>query len=234
MIKNSAKVLIICLLAFSFDAFSEEEGRYYFGLGAGLSNGYVSSDGGLPSGKYGGASLYSFALGRQFNNNIALEVEVSSRGDFINNKNQIETDKGNLSRSVSISSLSAMLNGYYYYYNQGANFKPYITGGVGLSKNKVSNRITVEATPDEYQFSEIIDGSNTTSFSWKLGTGARYALDSHFEVDFRYQFINLGNVSLGRSESNYNYKGYLSSGYITPRSSELRAHEIMAGIIYKF
>ncbi len=231
--KKSAKLLIFCLSILAFDALSEE-GKYYVELSAGVSNGYVPYGGELPSGRYGSAGVYSFALGKQFNDRIAFDVELSHRGDYTNNDDSYTTNEGVHNVSISIYSLATMLNGYYYYYDKNIDFKPYVTGGAGLSRNKTSNATTAGIDTEKEQRSQITSGKSATSFAWKLGTGVKYKLDSRFEADFRYQFVDLGSAKVSNTTSCYNNGSYIGSTIEAAKSSKLKTHEFLVGVIYKF
>ena len=232
-LRSSAGLLVLCMLSLALGA-SAEEDKYYIGLGLGRSNGYVPNTGELPDGKYGGASVYSFSLGKQFSNRLAFDIEISHRGDFKNNDTSFSTNIGTKEATISISSLSAMLNGYYYYFDKSPSFKPYLTGGVGLSRNKTSNLVVTGNDIDNEPASMVTEGSTTTSFAWKLGAGVKYILGSSFEADFRYQFVNLGDAKMGNSESDYRNGTYVGSEHVVLRPSRLRAHELLVGIVYKF
>ncbi len=233
LVKLSSKLLMSCMFICAFNASSAEEGRYYLGLGLGKSNGYIPHTGEMPSGRYDEASVYSFSIGRQFDGNIAADFEVSSRGDYTNNDHSYKTKMGTYQTNVSVSSLSAMLNGYYYY-DKFTSFKPYLTAGAGLSQNKTSNLVVTGDDINNEPFSMVTDGGKATSFAWKVGAGTKYILDSHFEADFRYQYVNLGEVKTGNLESTNSNGAYVGSEYISPSYSKLRAHEFLIGIVYKF
>ena len=230
--KASAKLLMLCMLTLSFDGFAEENG-YYIELSAGLSNGYVSAGGDIPSGKYGGSSVYNIAFGNKFNNQVAIDVEFSKRGDYTNNKVATQTPEGPATAGISISSLSAMLNGYYYYYDGFENFKPYITGGLGVAQNKTGSLIESGQVNGELS-NQVINGGKTSGFAWKLGAGVKCRLNSRFDVDLKYQFVNLGSVKTSNSYTTYVNNSYNHSGSEAYSSSKLTAHELLLGLVYKF
>ena len=232
IMKVNSKILMLFLGVMACDASANQDG-YYVGLGLGKSNAKIPYGGDLPSGKYGGASVYSFVLGRQFNEKIAFELDASYRGDFVNNDRNYDTDDGVKKVGTSISSLSVMLNGYYYYYSQSAFFKPYILGGLGVSSNKTENMVVTWFDQGE-ALSRVTSGASSASFAWKLGAGVKFALDSCFDLDLRYQFVDLGNVKLGNSVRNYYEGSDLGSDPVTPRSNKMRSQEFLVGVIYKF
>jgi opacity protein-like surface antigen len=228
------KLLVISSIAIPSLVLAEEARPYYIELNAGFSNGYIPHNDGMPSGRYGGAAVSSIAFGRQFNDKLAFDLDLSYRGDFNNDDKSYKTAlSDNATVSTSITSLSAMINGYYYYYNEYPGFRPYITGGVGLAMNK-TGQFKMTYQDDNDSCAVVAEGEKTTSFAWKLGTGIKYQLNNNFEVDFRYQFVNLGNVKQKSSESSYYNGKYLSSENITSKNSILKSHEVLVGIVYKF
>jgi opacity protein-like surface antigen len=233
--KTRSKLLIISLAAlFSLSAVAEEERPYYFEFGFGRSNGYVPYTGELPSGRYSGASVASVALGKQFNDRIAFDVELSYRGEYTNNDDSLNTTDGIQKATTSINSISTMLNGYFVYYNKHPDFKPYITAGAGISRNKTGKTTVSGTDANNDQLTISQDGNTNTSFSWKLGSGIRYKLDSSFDVDLRYQYVDLGNVSINNTTTAYSDGSYQGTSTEAIKTSRLSSHEILVGIIYKF
>ena len=232
--KKIPQLLAFCCSFITFSAIAAEENPYYVEFGFGRSNGYVPYTGELPSGRYSGASAFNIALGKQFNEYIAFDVDLTYRGDYINNDDDVYTDHNTQKGTVTLTSLSSMLNGYYYYYNKIPNFRPYITGGIGISQNKTSNQTISGTDINGDQLTNVSEKKTTISFSWKLGTGIKYKLDNRFEVDLRYQYVDLGNVDSSNTSSAYINGIYQKTTIGTTQSSRLSAHEILVGIIYKF
>jgi|GEM_PF-2701406 len=234
--KTRYKLLITSLITLlGFSAIAAEENPYYFEFGFGRSNGYVPYTGELPSGRYSGASVASVALGKQFNERVAFDVELSYRGEYTNNDDDTNTAAGILYGRASITSLSAMLNGYFFYYDKLPDFRPYVTGGAGLAYNKTgSMTLSGISKKTKQPYSYVNEGDTTTSFAWKLGTGAKYKLDNRFEIDLRYQYVDLGSAKLGNLDSSYRNGQYTGSNYAATKSNRLSSHEIIAGIAYKF
>lgn len=232
--RSVIKLLFICLISVPFLVLAEERKPYYVELGLGFSNAYIPYNHGMPSGRYGGAAVSSIALGRQFNDRLAFDLDLSYRGEFTNNDGTYNTDNGgDASVSSSIKSLSTMINGYYYYYNKYPDFRPYITGGVGVAVNETGTLIA-KIEDDDFEYSQVDKGDRTLSFAWKIGTGIKYQLSNDFEIDLRYQFVNLGNVKQGKSASQYiNGKFHKSKSEIN-KSSALQSHELLVGIVWKF
>lgn len=232
---NPKILLLIYLNICSFLAFADEKKPYYIELSSGFSNAYIPYNYGMPSGRYGSANVSSIALGYQFNDRIALDIDFSYRGEFTNNDGTYNTNNNdNAGVSTSIKSLSTMINGYYYYYNEIPNFRPYITGGVGLVANKTGALTMTFKDKDGDKCSSITEGDRTVSFAWKIGTGIKYQLNNSFEFDLRYQFVNLGNVRQGKSVSSYMNGDFIASESKINKSSILKSHELLVGIVLKF
>lgn len=232
---NLKLLLLIYLNVFSFVAFADEKKPYYIELSSGFSNGYIPYNEGMPSGRYGSANVSSIALGYQFSDRIAFDLDFSYRGKFTNNDGSL-SNNGNEDMSVgtSIYSLSTMINGYYYYYNGYKGFRPYITGGVGVAMNKTGGLTTSFIDEDGDDCSITSGGEKTVNFAWKVGTGVKYELNDSFEFDLRYQFVNLGNVKQADSVSQYCNGEHIGSMNGITKSSSLRSHEILVGVVFKF
>lgn len=113
-----------------------------------------------------------------------------------------------------------MINGYYDF-SKGRGFNPYVTIGLGVANN------SQEANGKNGSASFL--PNNTNNLAYKIGLGAKYQLDKSFDIDIRYQFIDLGKVSIG----SYNNNSLVSTN-TTLQSGHLCANEILLGILYKF
>ena len=233
--RSVLKLLVISLIGAPSLVLAENQKPYYIELSGGFSNAYIPHNYGMPSGRYGSAALASIALGHQFNERIAFDLDLTYRGEFTNNDGTYDTSNNdNASVSTSIKSLSTMMNGYYYYYNDLPNFKPYITGGVGVAVNKTGALTMTFTDEDGERCAGVDEGDKTVNFAWKVGTGIKYQLGDNFEVDLRYQFVNLGNVKQGKLSSSYINGELIASENEINKSSALKSHEFLVGIVWKF
>lgn len=134
--------------------------------------------------------------------------------------------------NFKVSSWVAMVNGYYDFKNE-TNFMPYLTLGLGASFNKAKST---------YNTAGIVNGSTvvnlntnlaqkeTTNFAYKAGIGVRYSLNKLFDLDLRYQFVDLGKFTTS--------SGSTVIDGVTEQAAEqtvkLKSQEISLGIAYKF
>ena len=116
-----------------------------------------------------------------------------------------------------------MINLYYDITNLNG-FTPYVTLGAGVARNQTSGTqdVTFSGTGQLVETHEIPKGTKN-NFAYKLGLGARYAVNQNIDFDLRYQFVDLGKLKTSTNDAFTNaYKG------------KLRAHELLLGVAYKF
>jgi len=153
-----------------------------------------------------------------------------------------ETFKGKANASAdknpSVKSMNIMANLFIDAGNF-SGFKPYAVVGLGLARNKASsfnynvtpeNGATYENSADPTKnktfdgkttaLSSTYSGKTKNNFAFKVGLGFKYAVNEDFDVDVRYQYINLG-----KAEWKYNNK---------KSSVKLTANQLMLGVAYKF
>ena len=121
--------------------------------------------------------------------------------------------------SQKISSTSAFINGYYDIKEMNG-FMPYITAGVGFSKNKAGDFST-----NVKNKAPVIDpkGKAQTEFGWNAGVGIAYNLNERITLDLlNYKYYDLGKVSTDKDDG-----GEASVG-------KLKVHSINTGIRIKF
>lgn len=80
----------------------------------------------------------------------------------------------------------------------------------------------------------VNNSARITNLAYKVGVGSKYSLSSDFDLDFRYQYVDLGKFKTSQIK-----KGYLNGTYIGEMIAgsargKLRAHEVLAGVSYKF
>lgn len=73
---------------------------------------------------------------------------------------------------------------------------PYLSWGVGAAFNQASNYQETALIQDAVPTLPFANHSQT-SFTWGVGIGGDYTLNSHVRLGIGYQFANLGSVSLG-------------------------------------
>lgn len=123
-----------------------------------------------------------------------------------------------------------------------SGFKPYAVVGLGLARNKGSS-YNYDTTPEDkatlrdtnikdankqlvnYTGKEVssstFSGKTKNNFAFKAGLGFKYAINEDFDVDVRYQYLDLGKAEWK------NAAGKKSTVRIT-------ANQLMLGVAYKF
>jgi outer membrane autotransporter protein len=110
----------------------------------------------------------------------------------------------------------------YYDFTTSTNFTPYVTLGAGVAKNEV--KIT------SINNGISVPNKATSNFAYKIGLGAKYSLNSSFDFDVRYQFVNLGKIKF----SNTGTDNGVSTSVTTLEAPKLRSNEVLIGLAYKF
>jgi len=135
--------------------------------------------------------------------------------------------------SPKASSLFAEANAYYDI-DEFNGFTPYLTAGVGVSRNKLKINdgssstgggtaalgSTTPAGKKTGAGKIVTVGSNSktkTNFAWNVGLGAMYNIDPEFAVDLTYRYRDFGKVK--DKDGN---------------SARLKSHNVTVGLVYKF
>lgn len=164
------------------------------------------------------APIFGIEIGTRLTGNFrsSLSLDYRSYSNDITCGGALYGQEANL----STESFVAMVNGYYDF-SKGRGFNPYIVIGLGLANN------SQEANGKNGSASFL--PNDTNNFAYKIGLGAKYQINKSFDIDFRYQFVDLGKVSLG----SYNNNSTASTN-TSLKSGHLRANELLLGISYKF
>ncbi|EDV18602.1 hypothetical protein TRIADDRAFT_62899, partial [Trichoplax adhaerens] len=128
------------------------------------------------------------------------------------------------------SSLFGEVNAYYDI-GEFNGFTPYLTAGVGVSRNKLKNNVSSSSGGGTATLSSTTpagkktgagkivtvgsDSKTKTNFAWNVGLGAMYNIDPEFAVDLTYRYRDLGKVMKGDND-------------------KLKSHNVTVGLVYKF
>ncbi|MBQ9236159.1 MAG: porin family protein [Alphaproteobacteria bacterium] len=115
----------------------------------------------------------SFAYGVKMNA-VRTELELNLHQEA---KKTIHEVDGNA--KIKIKNNSAFLNAYYDI-DTGTKFTPYIGGGLGVARIKVSGT------------------KSSDEFAWQLGAGVSYAATENISVDLGYRYIDYGSHTINR------------------------------------
>ena len=175
MKKNSVITLVGLLLAFSFNAYSAEDGGYMsVNIGAALTNNSdvealgmsyeVGFDRGWIYGAAGGADFGDFRI----------------ESELVYQVNDIEDIDGD------ISSFTLLLNGYYDFM-KGYVLRPYITAGIGLAIVEADIGISEDDIVPAYQ----------------VGVGISYDICKKAALDLRYRYSATSDPDFDGVEAEY-------------------------------
>ena len=117
----------------------------------------------------------------------------------------------------NLSTVTGLVNIAYEYRNS-SNFTPYFGGSLGWAQQHSEvTRNNLEARQVE-KFS-----GDSHSFAWGGIVGVTWNFSKHWDTDFGYRFVNLGNVDTGISSVGTRLEGenYLS-------------HDVLFTVIYRF
>jgi len=234
MIKQFSLVSSLITIILSTSSFAEEfpteTKKYYFQFNTG------SSYGTIPKGDFGSknisswTSLFGIEAGYRYNEHYRAGLSLSYRPNYTfsdeTTENFVEEGVSGTDTSISkyqVKSLNIMAN-IYYDITTIKNITPYLNVGAGLARNSIRE---VDTRISNYEFA----GSDTTttigktsknSFAYKIGFGAEYKLSQDFNLDIRYQYVDLGKIRARSTSNSATEKG------------TLRSQEILTGITYKF
>ncbi|MGB4191940.1 MAG: outer membrane beta-barrel protein [Rickettsiales bacterium] len=171
------------------------------------------------TGSAGTTSTIGIEAGTQINQYFSTNLSFDYLPNFCNSRDYKFDNVKVGSLTIEGESIVTMLN---LSANIGSlgRFTPYVTAGIGYAKNTFKTRETVYSS--NYYSSE----DSTNNFAYKLGLGTKISLTESFDLDFRYQFMDLGKYKTGSYKiGQHNYGSY---------KGNLRTNELMAGIAYKF
>lgn len=152
------------------------------------------------------------------------DVTLGYRGGYDIDTSANYAVLGNTHFDGDVSSLALMANAYVDITKYG-RFTPYVGGGIGVSRNKVSDSDITTALGA----TGSLDGATKTSLAWQLSLGTGIEVAPHWTVDVGYRYIDLGTAKSGDTAT---IGGVSASG--DPLKGDLRAHEAILSARYQF
>jgi opacity protein-like surface antigen len=157
--------------------------------------------------------------------NIRTDLALAYRGGF--DLDQSDAGAPPTTFRGKIRSWALMLNGYYDF-DAGGPWKPYVTGGIGVARNKVK---TISATNPAAAtlpalFSNFqLAGDTDTSFAWTLGAGVGYTVSPGMTLEVGYRYVDLGDLKIPSQTVQFNPGPISYPG----AKGELKSHEVTVG-----
>jgi opacity protein-like surface antigen len=159
---------------------------------------------------------FGVALGYKVADHVRAELTINRFQNFkYQAASKVNTDT---TYSQKISSTSAFINGYYDI-KEINGFMPYITAGVGFSKNKAGD-FAINSPSNK---PTVVNGKTQTEFGWNAGVGIAYNLNERITLDLlNYKYYDLGKISTDKDKDGDTHSG------------KLKVHSINTGIRIKF
>jgi opacity protein-like surface antigen len=209
--------------ALSAAAYENSNGKdFYVGVNAGYAKGV--KPGKSYNGKMGNSSVVGVEAGYNINNNFRASLSMDYTPSFkAKGNNQAIIVAGPFTGSkvnvdTKVKSFVTMINLYADITNYNG-LTPYLTAGLGVARNKAtSSTVTIENL-GSFNSSQ----SNTkTNAAFKVGFGAKYAVNGDVDLDIRYQYVDAGKFKT------------TSSAHSSGLNGKVKSNQILVGAAYKF
>ena len=176
--------------------------------------------------KLGTSNPYVVSIGKYVKDNIRFELEAMKRDNYSLVAHRI-SDPSLTTRS-DLNSTALFLNSFYEFEPlsiSNKSFIPYLGGGIGNSSNKTE---TLRRSSGQ-----TVSGTSIDEFAYKLSAGTLFSLKEKLSLDVAYQYVNLGEFQSGVEV--YNAAGVRQGDLQKAnQDGEIKSHEIMIGLQYKF
>ncbi len=195
-------------------------GGFYLRLDSGWS--FSRDAGGDIDTDFGDSYLVGGGAGYRFNDYLRADVTISYRGGY--DIDDAQTLSGSsFAVQGDASSLTGMVNAYVDVGRFG-RVTPYVGGGIGVSRNTISDLSATFAG-----VSATVDDETSTSFAWQASAGLGIEVAPNLAIDVGYRYMDLGSIETGDTVTvgGASIGGAASDG-------DLRAHEIQVGLRYSF
>jgi len=199
MLKKTALFITAISLVNCGTALANDK-KFYLELKGGLNKPRKLVDGFLDF-KIKNSPVYEISAGSNLNDLLSVSASVGAFKNKINLHSRSSSIDANMKHNGKINSYYFMLDGTFHPLELGI-VSPYIGGGIGLVKNKLSDiivdadrsTITGESTPGNYNFFKRNIGASTSNFSWRVSAGLKFDISSNFDFIVNYSFHKLGKI----------------------------------------
>ena len=129
--------------------------------------------------------------------------------------------RDDLKNEVSVNTL--MLNAYYDFRNDSA-FTPWVSAGIGYARiHQKTTSISTWGYDGSSGRESLSRSASADNFAWSLGAGVRYDVTPDIALDLSYRYLDAGDARVS-------YKDEWGDKY----KSDVKSHDIMFGVTYKF
>ena len=126
--------------------------------------------------------------------------------------------------------IQTLFANFYYDFETGTAFTPYVGGGIGLAliDNKGSATL-LWSSVGWYDEKYKISSNDSTNFAWNIGGGVGFDLTDNLTLDLNYRFAGLGEAETKKTD-------VTSSGAILlkNKTSNLYMHQALLSLRYTF
>ena len=212
------KTLLLCSVVSMVSLAAQADKDMYVRADAGLSIQATKMNNSSPYNngtKFKNSPVFGVGIGYQVSKDIRAEISLQHRAFKYNNTASSTTTK------QKTKSYAAFLNGYYDF-NNDSSFTPYLTAGLGVSRNKAGDATSTDNLPS----TETYSGKSSNNIAWNVGLGSKVSVSENIDLDVAYRYVNLGKIK--------KFSDSTPSSDSAGSALKLRAHELTAGLVYKF
>ncbi len=175
----------------------------------------------------GSAPLLGVEAGYRINDKFRTSLSLDYLSNFQwTNSYQIPNYPDDYLSKYKVISIVGMINGYYNI-TEFKGLVPYITAGLGVSRNQAKYTMTAIYIDQEDGSEEFYQKGTRYSFAYKIGLGTTYSVNEKISLDARYQYVNLGKFKVNGSYSE-------DLGYAGAISGKVKTHQYLVGLAFKF
>lgn len=183
----------------------------------------------LEDGDLGTGYVFGLSIGKFVTDNLRFEIEATKRTSYEYDAKQINST---YSFKSDMDTKTLLINGFYDFqpFSMGnTSIKPYLGGGVGISKNDSGNEVEYNnGSPDGIS----TKGVTITQFAYKFSAGTMFSLTEKISIDLNYQYVNLGGFKGGKTVLSNGVFNNTLEGPVN--GGEIKTQELMVGLQYKF
>ena len=135
---------------------------------------------------------------------------------------------GSIITNYKVSSQTILLN-LYYDFIQSPKMTPYITAGVGFSRNHSLHSILKIEVDGVTGALGGISSCHSDSLAFAAGAGISFKISKDIDLDVSYRYSDLGKIQTGNMISLFD-----QTELIPPKKGRLTNHALMGGLRFSF
>jgi len=222
---------ILIALLFANTACGESRSPFYLKLNTGISEPSYSlkNEDFYPTKKLPRSGFVGGGVGYVFNDKISSDIMLTFRSPHKFSHYHSNSDRTQ-NTTQNFTSHTALANLYYTVY-QHETWKPYISAGVGISKNRSGRYYSYDEFDDSTTIQGHANPKTQLEFAWALGAGMQTQLSKNLSVDCFYKYSSLGkapSIKISHDQTGEPERNY----HIMP--GMLNSHEIGLGLVWRF